>query len=55
LALTTGDSVKLGLLMLPLIIIGSVAGIFVLHRLPQRVFNSLIQLLAAAAAVKLLF
>lgn len=55
LALTTGDSVKLGLLMLPLIIIGSVVGIFVLHRLPQKVFNSLIQLLAAAAALKLLF
>ncbi len=55
LALTTGASVKLGLLMLPLIIAGSVAGIFLLHRLPQKVFNSLIQLLAAAAALKLLF
>jgi uncharacterized membrane protein YfcA len=55
LALTTVDSVKLGLLMLPLIVVGSVAGIFVLHRLPQKVFNGLIQLLAAAAAIKLLF
>lgn len=55
LALTTLDSVKLGLLMLPLIIAGSVAGILLLHRLPQKVFNSLIQLLAAAAAIKLLF
>jgi uncharacterized membrane protein YfcA len=53
--LTTGDSVKLGLLMLPLIIGGSVAGIFVLHRLPQKAFNALIQLLAAAAALKLLW
>jgi uncharacterized membrane protein YfcA len=55
LALTTGASVKLGLLMLPLIAVGAVAGIFLLHRLPQKAFNSLIQLLAAAAAIKLLF
>jgi uncharacterized membrane protein YfcA len=55
LALTTGASVKLGLLMLPLIAVGSVAGIFLLHRLPQKAFNALIQLLAAAAAIKLLF
>jgi uncharacterized membrane protein YfcA len=55
LALTTGESVKLGLLMLPLIVLGSVAGIFFLRRIPQRAFNSLIQLLAAAAAIKLLF
>jgi uncharacterized membrane protein YfcA len=53
--LTTGASVKLGLLMLPLIAAGSVAGIFLLHRLPQKAFNALIQLLAAAAAIKLLF
>lgn len=55
LALTTGASVKLGLIMLPLIILGSVAGVFFLRRIPQRAFNSIIQLLAAAAAIKLLF
>jgi uncharacterized membrane protein YfcA len=55
LALTTGASVKLGLLMLPLIAAGSVAGIFLLHRLPQKAFNALIQILAATAAIKLLF
>jgi len=53
--LTTGASAKLGLLMLPLIAAGSVAGIFLLHRLPQKAFNALIQILAAAAAIKLLF
>jgi len=53
--LTTGASVKLGLLMLPLIIVGSLAGIFFLRRIPQKAFNGLIQLLAAAAALKLLF
>ena len=55
LALISGPSIKLGLLMLPLILIGSVAGIILLHRLPQRAFNALIQLLAAALAIKLLF
>ena len=55
LALTTGASVKLGLIMLPLIVLGSVAGVFFLRRIPQRAFNSIIQLLAAAAAIKLLF
>jgi uncharacterized protein len=55
LALTTSKSVTLALTMLPLIVAGSVAGIFLLRYIPQRVFNSLIQLLAAAAAIKLLF
>jgi uncharacterized membrane protein YfcA len=53
--LTTGESVKLGLMMLPLIAAGSVAGIFFLRRIPQKAFNGLIQFLAAAAALKLLF
>ncbi len=52
--LTNGASVKLGLLMLPLIAVGSAAGIFFLRRIPQKAFNGLIQLLAAAAALKLL-
>ena len=48
-------TVKLDLLMLPLIAAGAVAGIFFLKRIPQRAFNSVVQILAAAAAVKLLF
>jgi len=53
--LITSASLQLDLLMLPLIAAGSVAGIFFLQRIPQRAFNSLIQILAAAAAIKLLF
>ncbi len=53
--LITADSVKLNLMMLPLIALGAVAGILFLRRVPQKVFNSLVQVLAAAAAVKLLF
>jgi len=48
-------TVKLDLVMLPLIAAGAVAGIFFLKRIPQRVFNSVVQILAAVAAVKLLF
>ena len=55
LALITGESIKLDLLMLPLIAAGSIAGIFFLRRIPQKAFNSIIQILAAAAAIKLLF
>lgn len=53
--LITLQSIKLDLMMLPLIVLGAAAGILFLRRIPQRVFNSLIQILAAAAAVKLLF
>jgi uncharacterized membrane protein YfcA len=53
--LITRDSLRLDLMMLPLIGLGAVAGIVFLRRVPQRVFNSLVQILAAAAAVKLLF
>jgi hypothetical protein len=55
LSLITSASIKQDLLMLPLIALGSVAGIFFLQRIPQKAFNRLIQLLAAAAALKLLF
>jgi len=36
-------------------IVGAVAGIFFLKRIPQKAFTAVVQLLAAAAAVKLLF
>ena len=55
LTLISADSIKLNLLMLPLIALGSGAGIVFLRRIPQKAFNSLIQILAAAAALKLLF
>ena len=48
-------TVKLDLMLLPLIAVGAVAGIVLLKRIPQRAFNSVVQILAAAAAIKLLF
>ena len=53
--LMTAESVKLNLMMLPFIAIGAVAGIFLLKRIPQKAFNAIVQILAAAAAIKLLF
>ena len=47
-------SIRLDLMMLPLIAAGAIAGILFLRRIPQKAFNSVIQILAAAAAVKLL-
>ncbi|MGD2094126.1 MAG: sulfite exporter TauE/SafE family protein [Phycisphaerales bacterium] len=53
--LMTLATVKLNLIMLPFIAIGAVAGIFFLKRIPQKAFNAVVQILAAAAAIKLLF
>jgi uncharacterized membrane protein YfcA len=55
LELMTAESVKLNLMMLPFIAIGAVVGIFLLKRIPQKAFNVIVQILAAAAAIKLLF
>ena len=54
LELMTAESVKLNLMMLPFIAIGAFAGIFLLKRIPQKAFNLIVQILAAAAAIKLL-
>jgi uncharacterized membrane protein YfcA len=54
LGLITAESIRMDLLMLPFIIIGAVFGIVALKKMPQRVFEITIQVLAAAAAVKLL-
>ena len=54
LELMTAESVKLDLMMLPFIAIGAVVGVFFLKRIPQKAFTAIVQLLAAAAAVKLI-
>jgi len=53
--LMTAESVKLNLMMLPFIAVGAVVGIFLLKYIPQKAFNAVVQILAAAAAIKLLF
>lgn len=53
--LMTIESVKLNLMMLPFIAIGAAAGIFFLKKIPQKAFTTIVQILAAAAAIKLIF
>lgn len=54
LKMMTLESVHLDLMMLPFIAIGALAGIYLLKRIPQKTFKTVVQILAAAAAVKLL-
>jgi uncharacterized membrane protein YfcA len=53
--LMTVESVKLDFIMLPFIAAGAFTGIFFLKRIPQKAFTAVVQILAAAAAIKLLF
>ncbi len=53
--LMTVESLKLDLMMLPFIAVGAAVGILVLRKIPQKAFNTLVRILAAAAAIKLLF
>ena len=51
----TAQSIRLNLMLLPLIALGALAGMFLLKRIGQKVFDAVVQVLALAAAVKLLF
>jgi len=53
--LMNAASIKLNLMMIPAIAAGAVVGIFFLKRIPQKAFNAVVQILAVAAAIKLLF
>ncbi len=53
--LMSAETVKLNLVMLPFIAAGAITGILVLKRIPQKAFKVVVQVLAAAAAIKLLF
>ncbi|HEW79211.1 MAG TPA: sulfite exporter TauE/SafE family protein [Phycisphaerales bacterium] len=55
LELMTAESVKLDLMMLPFIAAGAIAGILALKRIPQKAFKVVVQILAVAASIKLLF
>ncbi len=52
--LITPEWIKLDLTMLPAIAAGAVIGVLFLKRIPQKSFNAVVQILAAAAALKLL-
>jgi uncharacterized membrane protein YfcA len=46
---------KVPAMMLPVIAVGAAAGVFLLKRIPQRVFIVTVAVLAAAATITLLF
>jgi len=50
----TGASAALDLLMLPVLVAGAALGILIFRKMNQRVFETVVKLLACAAAVKLL-
>lgn len=52
--LITAASLKTNLLLLPAVAVGAVLGILILNYIPQKLFNSVAMILAAAAAIKLI-
>lgn len=55
LGLINRESVMLNLVLLPAIVIGALCGVYLLKRLPDGYFNKAVVILAALAALKLLF
>ena len=53
--LFTRESLTFNLVMAPMVVMGSVAGVWLVRRISQRFFNTLIRILTLAAAVALLF
>ena len=51
----TAESLKMDAAVFPAVVAGAVAGIWLLKRIPQRLFNIIALVLAAAAAIKLFF
>jgi uncharacterized membrane protein YfcA len=54
LKMMTFETLKVDLMMLPAIALGALLGVVLLHRIPQKKFGMVMQVLAAAAAIKLL-
>ena len=50
----TVESVWLDIFMLPFLIAGGVLGIVLLKKLPQKIFENIIQILVVIAAIRLL-
>jgi uncharacterized membrane protein YfcA len=55
LGLITVQSLTFNAKLFPLVLIGAIAGITIQKRIPQKAFNTTVQVLAAVAAIKLFF
>jgi uncharacterized membrane protein YfcA len=51
--LITRESLRFNLMLAPLIVLGALAGIWLQKRIPQRAFDTIVQILAALAALRL--
>jgi|LSQX01.3.fsa_nt_gb uncharacterized membrane protein YfcA len=47
-------SLRLTLILLPSVAIGAIGGIFLLKKMPEKIFSNIVKVLTAAAAIKLL-
>ena len=50
----TLETISADIVMLPLIAVGAFAGVLILRKIPAKWFELIVQILAAAAAIKLL-
>jgi len=55
LGLITAKSLKVNLISAPAIAVGAVAGIFLLKKIPQKLFQILARIMTALSSLKLLF
>jgi hypothetical protein len=55
LGFVTWSSLKIDLALIPVVLVGSAAGVWAVKHLPQRAFNIIAQVLAAAGGIKLFF
>ena len=51
----TSQSVMMNFIFIPVMVIGAVLGVFFFRKIPQKVFDAIIQVFVVVAAVKMLF
>ena len=51
----TMEALKIDLVMIPFLLIGAALGILLLSKMPQKLFENIIQVLVVATAIKLFF
>lgn len=49
------EALKIDLMMIPFLLIGAALGILLLSRMPQKLFENIIQVLVVLTAIKLFF
>jgi uncharacterized membrane protein YfcA len=53
--LITWETLKINLFLFPLVLVGSLIGVLVMKKIPQKIFNAVAQVLAVAGGIKLFF